>query len=160
MKPRGIVIHTVGVPGDATAAGIRKYHMTPESQGGPRGGPWRDIGYHRVVRKNGTVEAGRALYSTGAHTAGANDTLGVCVAGDGDREAWTLAQRDAVVRLCVEWCRHFGWDAERVCGHREAPARLGADPTPKTCPGTLINMVQVRGLVKAALDVAGRAALS
>lgn len=152
MKPRGIVLHTVGVPGDATAAGIRKYHMSVKG--------WRDIGYHRVVRKNGLVETGRALFDFGAHTQGANDTLGVCVAGDGDREAWTLAQCDAVVRLCVEWCRHFGWDAERVHGHREAPARLGADPTPKTCPGTKIDMTRVRGLVKAALDEAARIALS
>lgn len=144
MHARGIVIHTVGVPGPATAAGIRKYHIQHNG--------WRDIGYHRVIRKNGIIEVGRALWDFGAHTQGANDTLGVCLAGDGDREPWTLAQTTALVALCVEWCRHFGWDAEHIHGHREAPARLGSDPTHKTCPGRLIDMVHVRGLVRAALD--------
>ena len=114
MTPRGIVLHTVGVKGDTTAAAIRKYHV--EHNG------WQDIGYHRVIRKDGTVEQGRSLLHAGAHTEGANDTWGICVTGDGDIEAWTPAQRAAVIKLCVEWCRAKGWDSEKICGHREAPA--------------------------------------
>lgn len=143
MKPRGIVLHTAGVRGDTTAVAIDRYHR--EHNG------WRKIGYHRVIRKDGTVEPGRALYETGAHLEGANDTLGVCVTGHGDYEFWTEPQRQAVVALCVEWCRHFGWDASHVIGHREGPARFGAKPTGKTCPGNLIDMDAVREMVSQGL---------
>jgi hypothetical protein len=70
MTPRGIVLHTVGVAGDTTIAAIRKYHV--EHNG------WRDVGYHRLVRKSGLVEVGRPLSAAGAHLQGANDTLGIC----------------------------------------------------------------------------------
>lgn len=139
MTPRGIVIHTVGVAGDTTVAAIRKYHV--EHNG------WRDVGYHRFVRKSGLIEVGRPLFTTGAHLQGANDTLGICVAGDGDREPWTTEQTKAVLDLCVEWCRHFGWGADVVIGHREGPGRFGAAPTTKTCPGRLVDMDQIRALV-------------
>jgi N-acetyl-anhydromuramyl-L-alanine amidase AmpD len=148
MRPRGIVLHTVGVAGDTTIAAIRKYHV--EHNG------WRDVGYHRFVRKGGLVEVGRPLFTAGAHLQGANDTLGICVAGDGDREPWTTEQTKSVVDLCVEWCRHFGWDSSHVVGHREGPARFGAAPTTKTCPGLLVNMTQVRSLVTLGLWVRAR----
>lgn len=155
MKPKGIVLHTVGVRGDTTAAAIRRYHMAPP----PNGNGWADIGYHRVIRKDGTIEPGRALWMTGAHTQGANDTLGICVTGDGDHEAWTLAQTTMVVRLCAQWCKHFGWGVAQVRGHREAPAFFpGAAPTHKTCPGLLVDLDVVRALIanEIALPVWGR----
>jgi len=144
MKPRGIVLHTVGVKGDTTIAAVRKYHV--EHNG------WRDVGYHRLIRKAGLVEVGRALWDFGAHLEGANDTLGICIAGDGDSEPWTSAQSIACLNLCVEWCRHFGWGAEHVRGHHEGPAYFGAKPTAKTCPGRLVDMDQIRALVKLGLD--------
>ena len=145
MKPRGIVLHTAAVRGDTTAAAIDKYHR--EHNG------WKMCGYHRVVRKDGEVQVGRPLYMAGAHLAGANDTLGVCVTGHGDYEFWTEAQTQAVVALCVEWCRHYGWDASHVIGHREGPAKFGATPTGKTCPGKLIDLDAIRALVTAGLGL-------
>ena len=136
MKPRAVVLHTVGVPGDTTAAAIRKYHV--EHNG------WKDIGYHFLVRKDGTVETGRPRDQAGAHTQGANDTLGVCVAGDGDREPWTSAQTTAVLALI----RGLGFGPDQVCGHREAPARLGAAPTSKTCPGRLVDLDALRATLR------------
>lgn len=147
MKARGIVLHTVGVKGDASAAAIRRYHR--EVNG------WRDIGYHFLVRKNGLVELGRPLVQTGAHTAGANDTIGICLAGDGDSEAWTLAQASALLDLVVGLCRERGWGADKVVGHREAPAMFGAAPTGKTCPGKLVDMVAVRASIRAELSRTG-----
>jgi N-acetylmuramoyl-L-alanine amidase len=145
LTPRGIVLHTVGVAGDTTIAAIRKYHV--ERNG------WRDVGYHRFVRKSGAVEVGRALATSGAHLEGANDTLGICVAGDGDREPWTTEQTAAVLDLCVAWCRHYGWDESRVIGHREGPKVFRSSPTTKTCPGKLVNMDQVRALVRLGLEL-------
>lgn len=149
MKPRGIVLHTVGVKGDTSAAAIRRYHMAPP----PNGNGWADIGYHRVIRKDGRLETGRALWMTGAHTQGANDTLGICITGNGDTEAWTLAQMTAVVRLCAQWCKHFGWTSDVVRGHREAPAYFpGAAPTHKTCPGLLVDLDVVRAMIQCEID--------
>ena len=156
MKSRGLVVHTVGVKGDTGAASIRKFHVTKDD---PKtktveGNGWRDIGYHWVIRKDGRVEAGRPLDQLGAHLEGANDTWGVCLSGDGDSELWTPAQLESFLTLAETVCRQQGWDAEKVIGHREGPARLGAKPTAKRCPGRLINMATIRELVAARL--AGR----
>jgi hypothetical protein len=145
LRFRGIVVHTVGVRGDATAAAIRRYHV--EHNG------WRDIGYHFVVRKDGTVEPGRPLTQLGAHTEGANDTIGICVTGDGDSEAWTPEQAMSFSTLAADQLRALGLDASAICGHREAPARFGAKPTHKTCPGLRIDLDYVRANVAAYLQV-------
>lgn len=140
MKPKGILLHTVGVNGDTTIGAIRRYHV--EHNG------WRDVGYHFLVRKNGAVEAGRAVTSLGAHATGANDTIGICVAGNGDSEPWTLAQRDAVVRLCADLCRARSFNPHtQVGGHREVVRLFAGAPTSKTCPGKLIDLDAVRAWV-------------
>ncbi len=136
MNPRGIVIHTAG----GITQHIGAYHI--EHNG------WKDIGYHRVVRKSGLVEVGRALWDFGAHAEGANDTLGICVSGNADVEPWNTEQTASVLDLCVAWCRHFRWDpAVAVAGHREAERMFGGKPTHKTCPGLLVDMNQIRALV-------------
>lgn len=147
MKPRGLVIHTVGVKGDTSAASIRKFHVAPK----PNGNGWRDIGYHFVIRKDGRVELGRPLDQTGAHLEGANDTWGVCISGDGDSEPWTAAQMESFLTLAETVCREQGWGADRVIGHREGPAKFGGKPTTKRCPGRLIDMAAVRAQVAARL---------
>lgn len=145
MTPRGVVLHTVGVRGDATVEAITDHHV--------RTNGWATNGYHWLVTKDGTVHrTPRRLDQAGAHTAGANDTLGVCVAGDGDSEPWRLRQWDAVLNLLTELCEKYGWSADDVCGHREAPARLRATPTQKTCPGRLVDLDEVRA------ELAGRLA--
>jgi N-acetylmuramoyl-L-alanine amidase len=147
MKSRGLVVHTVGVKGDTSAASIRKFHVAPK----PAGNGWRDIGYHFVIRKDGRVELGRPLDRSGAHLEGANDTWGVCISGDGDSEPWTPQQTAALLDLAETICRQQGWGADRVIGHREGPARFGSKPTTKRCPGRLIDMAAVRTQVAARL---------
>jgi N-acetylmuramoyl-L-alanine amidase len=147
MKPRGLVVHTVGVKGDTGAAAIRKFHTAPK----PKGNGWRDIGYHFVIRKSGAVELGRPLDRPGAHLEGANDTWGVCMSGDGDSEVWTAEQWAALLDLAEKLCREQGWSAAEVVGHREGPARFGARPTAKRCPGRLVDMAAVRARLAARL---------
>jgi N-acetyl-anhydromuramyl-L-alanine amidase AmpD len=132
-------------------AAIRKYHITPDDPAtkAKEGNGWKDAGYHFGVKKDGTVETGRPVTKWGSHTEGANDTIGVCVYGDGDQEPWTPQQWESVLRICSERVQ----DAEHVCGHREAPVRLKAKPTTKTCPGKLVDMNEVRRRV--ALRLAG-----
>lgn len=57
---------------------IKKWHTDPR----PEGRGWRDIGYHYVIKRDGTVEKGRADNVQGAHVSGHNkDSLGVCLVG-------------------------------------------------------------------------------
>lgn len=43
---------------------------------------WQEIGYHYVIRRNGTIEKGRDLEKAGAHCRGQNKhSIGVCLAG-------------------------------------------------------------------------------
>lgn len=58
---------------DIGAEEIRRWH---------KGKGWRDIGYHYVIRRDGTVEDGRALEDEGAHTLGHNKaSIGICLVG-------------------------------------------------------------------------------
>src|SRR5690554_4720623 len=71
----GIVIHCSDsrASRDIRAAGIQRWQLQ-------RG--WRAIGYHWVIRRDGTVEAGRPEQEPGAHVAGHNSrTIGVCLVG-------------------------------------------------------------------------------
>ena len=59
---------------DFSAATIRGWHVN--------GRGWRDIGYHWVIRLDGSIEVGRPLDEKGAHTKGHNkDSVGVCYIG-------------------------------------------------------------------------------
>lgn len=41
-----------------------------------------EIGYHYVIRRDGTIQTGRALDEIGAHALGHNkDSIGICLAG-------------------------------------------------------------------------------
>ena len=73
----GIVIHTAYTPPsmDIGVEEIRRWHMNREP-------PFRDIGYHEVIRRDGTIEYGRPLEEMGAHVLGHNEhTIGICLVG-------------------------------------------------------------------------------
>lgn len=67
---------------------------------------WAKIGYHYVIKLDGTIEKGRAEAEIGAHCVGVNYTsIGVCyiggLAADGrtPKDTRTLAQRAALRKL-------------------------------------------------------------
>jgi len=79
MKPgRGIdkiILHCSATKPDHDigADEIRRWHKA-------RG--WSDIGYHYVIRRDGSLEPGRDEARVGAHTQGYNQgSIGVCVVG-------------------------------------------------------------------------------
>ena len=58
---------------DFSVRDIRAWH---KAQG------WADVGYHYVVRLDGTVQEGRPLEQAGAHCKGHNDrSIGICYIG-------------------------------------------------------------------------------
>ena len=127
-----IIVHTAAWPGDPSAADIRRVHVKENG--------WDDIGYHYVVRKNGDIEAGRAIYKVGAHckAQGMNKkSIGICLSGHHDHEFLKGPQREALLDLLLELIFEYEIDPSQVQGHRET----GAD---KTCPGVLVDMDELR----------------
>jgi N-acetyl-anhydromuramyl-L-alanine amidase AmpD len=101
---------------------IREWHLK-------RG--WRDVGYHYIIRRNGTIEEGRKKDRMGAHTEGQNaNSLGVCmVGGINDKgqpaDNFTKAQWASLDRLMRILKADFPWVT--IHGHREFNAG-------KACP--------------------------
>ena len=108
---------------DFTAADIDRWHRQ-------RG--FRSIGYHFVVRLDGTVEPGRDVALDGAHCTGWNHrSIGICYIGGLDRngrpaDTRTEAQREALVRL-VEDLRLVFPSLQQVIGHRDTSPDLNGD---------------------------------
>lgn len=82
---------------------------------------WRMIGYHYVVRRDGTVEAGRPLWMVGAHCRGQNaHSIGICYEGGLDgrgrpcdtRTEEQKAALDSLVRVL-----HVRYPGAQVVGH-------------------------------------------
>lgn len=118
-----IVVHTSDSPDnrDIGAKEIRDWHTLPP----PHGNGWSDIGYHFVVRRDGTIEIGRPLEIAGSHVSGHNkDTIGVVWVG---RDRPTVIQRESLLALLKQLCDEYKVPVEKVLGHKEL------NPG-KTCP--------------------------
>ncbi|MDB4301947.1 N-acetylmuramoyl-L-alanine amidase [bacterium] len=98
-----LVIHCSATPVtmDIGVKEIREWHTSS-----PRN--WSDIGYHYVIRLDGTVEKGRSPSRSGAHAKGFNkNSLGVCIIGGSDKDlkpenTMNEAQEKALIDLIVE----------------------------------------------------------
>jgi N-acetyl-anhydromuramyl-L-alanine amidase AmpD len=119
-----IVVHCAATKAsmDIGVEEIRRWHKD-------RG--WTDIGYHFVIRRNGTVEKGRNVADVGAHVAGKNrNSIGIClVGGINDRGApvnnFTIAQSAVLHHLIEDLLKSY--PGCRIVGHRDL------DPK-KDCP--------------------------
>ena len=112
-----LVVHCSDTPDDQPvgARDIQEMHL---------GFGWDGIGYHQVICRDGTREAGRPEYWRGAHARGANDrSLSVCLIG---RTTFTEAQMNSLGALLDEWRTRY--PHARILGHRDAVE------THKTCP--------------------------
>ena len=69
---------------------------------------WKGIGYHYVIRRDGTIELGRAESEVGAHCTGHNKySVGICYEGGLDAngkaaDTRTKEQKDAMLALIKE----------------------------------------------------------
>ena len=110
-----VVIHHTGNPSDddLSAAEIDASHKA-------RG--WSCIGYHYVVRKDGTVEQGRPHWTVGAHAYGENShTIGIHVCGNFEIGEPTDEQIESTAMLLANLCTDYGLtiDRDHIVGHRE-----------------------------------------
>jgi len=107
---------------DVPASTIRRWHLN-------RG--FKDCGYHKVIRRDGTVELGRPESEIGAHTKGFNkESLGVVLTGSND-EPWyaTDAQYRSLNRVLEDWIAKYGIMTTQIFFHKELNAT--------SCPGRL-----------------------
>ena len=121
MEPRNktdyIVIHCAATKAsmDIGADKIKDWHVN--------GNGWRDIGYHKVIRRNGVVENGRDLRDSGAHAAGYNhNSIGICLVGgmadDNSAENNFTDQQWTALKVLVRELKAEYPDVD-VIGHNE-----------------------------------------
>lgn len=116
-----VIHHTGGNDIDASAEQIHEWHLA---------NGWAGIGYHFVIRKDGTIERGRPEWAIGSHAYGENShTIGIHFSGDFDEAELTFQQLESgallIANLCVEY--DIPIDRNHIVGHGEL--------MPTSCPG-------------------------
>lgn len=109
-----------------TAAMIDKWH---------RKNGWACIGYHYVIRRDGTVEEGRDEAVVGAHVAGFNEvSVGICMVGGVDANDHTKAQNNftpeqfnSLKQLLIDL--KVRYPQATIQGHRDFPGVKKACPS-------------------------------
>ena len=87
---RIILHHTAS--GDVSAHTVHEWHLSRKGFGG--------IGYHYLVRTDGTIERGRPDHVRGVHASAANaDGIGIALTGNFETRPPTTAQMASLVRL-------------------------------------------------------------
>ena len=151
-----IVVHCSATKPDQDigAHEIDEWHRDPKKH--PPSG-WAMIGYHAVIRRDGTVEGGRPLDMVGAHAFGHNlYTLAVCIVGGLDpngnpEDNFTLEQYRSLGMLLKNWRMAFH-NVNDVCGHRDLSKDIDGDGViepwewMKDCPCVDIRSWRLREL--------------
>lgn len=113
-----IVVHCSATPNgrEHDAADIDRWHRE-------RG--WLMIGYHYVIKLDGTVETGRDVDVIGAHVKGHNaESVGICMIGT---DEYTSEQYQSLYKLIKELQNRY--PKALIFGHRDF------DGVTKSCPG-------------------------
>ena len=135
-------IHTIIVHCSATKEGV--WVDAKDIDGWHKARGWSGVGYHRVIRLDGSVEQGRPYTKRGAHVAGNNtNTIGICMIGGLDefgtpKNTFTDEQFHALMAEIIN-IRTF-CNISQIKGHRDFSPDLNGDGliTPdewvKQCP--------------------------
>ena len=119
-----IVVHHIGMANndDVSAETVHQWHLN---------NGWSGIGYHFLIRKDGTIEEGRPLGTVGAHVYGENrHTVGINLVGNFESAVPTEAQETAAAHLIASLCIVYQLDPvweSTVKGH--------CDLNATACPG-------------------------
>ena len=118
-----IIVHCSATKegGDFDVEDIRNWHV--------KGNKWNDVGYHYVIKLDGTIQKGRDVSIVGSHAYGYNkDSIGICYIGGLDSEGnakdtRTKQQKDALRSLYLELFNLYQCE---IIGHNEV--------SKKSCP--------------------------
>jgi len=118
-----LVVHVTATP-PSKDIGVKEVRAMHKAKG------WSDVGYHFVIRRSGTIEAGRPLNQIGSHVAGWNSvSVGISLVGGVDAKGKpennaTPAQIKALDQVLRELLIRY--PNARICGHRDlSPDRDG-----------------------------------
>ena len=128
-----VIHHTGGSDIDASAEQIHEWHLNKG---------WSGIGYHYVIRKDGTIERGRPEWAVGSHAYGENShSLGIHLSGDFDQASPTAAQVEKCAMLTAYLCQKYDIPIDRghVVGHGEL---MSTD-----CPGANLQQLLDDGTI-------------
>ena len=131
MRPLNeIIIHATATradwrAGQATSdkvAEVRRWHVDERG--------WRDIGYHYLIDRDGTVAEGRPVAQQGAHVRGRNtNSIGIALFGghggsehDAFGDHYTPQQEAAVLKLIRDLRRKYP-SIKTVSGHNQYAAK-------------------------------------
>lgn len=128
---RYLVVHCSATPPDMDI-GAKEIDLWHRQRG------FFEIGYHAVIRRDGSVELGRPVDKPGAHAKGWNNlSLGVCLVGgvkslpEAEPENnFTRMQFASLADVLSAWKKD--WPLAEIVGHRDLPsphARLKACPS-------------------------------
>ena len=85
---------------------------------------WTDVGYHFIIKRDGSVDDGRPVSKIGAHARGHNEeSIGVCLVGGVDASNkpdsnFNIKQLNALVSLVIHLKSEFP-EIDKVTGHRD-----------------------------------------
>ena len=117
-KINKIIIHCTATPEDRPhdVADITRWHLA-------RG--FNTIGYHFLIHIDGTIERGRSIKKSGAHTSGHNqDSIGIAYVGGMTKDmkkakdTRTKEQKDSLIYLMHELIYKYNQDMT-IHGHNE-----------------------------------------
>ena len=108
------VIHHTASP-DWPVERIKQIHIKERG--------WQDVGYHYVIRKNGTIQKGRNINWQGAHAIGRNHYTGIALTG---YDEFSNEQINALTKLLQEL------KIKNIERHHEE------------CPGKGLNLNKIR----------------
>lgn len=132
LKTNVIIIHCSDSPDNREDIGVKDITEWHKQRG------WETCGYHYVVKRDGSVEAGRSEVLVGAHTEGFNGkSLGICWVG---RTKPTAIQYARLLKLIKQKLKVYNLTADFVKGHKEFNSK-------KTCPN--LDMNKLRADLKA-----------
>ena len=120
-----IVIHCSATPEsmDIGVEKIREWHVKERG--------WDDVGYHHIIRRDGTIEPARSEEYMGAHAVAVNDrSIGIClIGGSDDKGAWeqnfTPDQFTTLKALILNLQKKYG--IKEIIGHYQVEPK-------KECP--------------------------
>ena len=95
---------------------------------------WKGCGYHKIIRRDGSIENGRPEKEIGAHVEGHNlDSLGVCLIG---LDQFTETQFSSLFSLLKQWMTQYHIPKSNVFCHYES------DLKGKTCPNLSADWIR------------------